>query len=48
MQALATTGALVALADSRVKDIERDGIAKYVDAQELVPNDRAGGNSRSF
>ena len=37
MQALVTTGALVALADGRVKDIERDELLSYVDAQDLVP-----------
>ena len=36
MQALATTGALVALADGRVKDIERDELLSYVDAKDLV------------
>ena len=37
MQALVTTGALVALADGRVKDIERDELPSYVDAKDLVP-----------
>ena len=37
MQALATAGALVALADGRVKDIERDELLSYVDAKDLVP-----------
>ena len=37
MQALVTTGALLALADGRVKDIERDELLSYVDAQNLVP-----------
>jgi tellurite resistance protein len=37
MQALVTTGALVALADGRVKDIERYELLSYVDAQDLVP-----------
>jgi len=36
MQALVTTGALVALADGRVKDIERDELLSYVDAKDLV------------
>jgi tellurite resistance protein len=47
MQALATTGAFVALADGRVKDIERDELLSYVDAQGLVPT-IAQQNSRSF
>ena len=37
MQALVTAGAFVALADGRVKDIERDELLSYVDAQDLVP-----------
>ena len=37
MQALVTTGALLALADGRVKDIERDELLSYVDAKDLVP-----------
>ena len=36
MQALVTTGALVALADGRVKNIERDELLSYVDAKDLV------------
>ena len=36
IQALVTTGALVALADGRVKDIERDELLSYVDAKDLV------------
>ena len=37
MQALVTAGAFVALADGRVKDIERDELLSYLDAQDLVP-----------
>ena len=47
MQALVTAGAFVALADGRVKDIERDELLSYVDAQDLVPT-IAQQNSRSF
>ena len=36
MQALVTTGAFVALADGRVKDVERDELLSYVEAQDLV------------
>ena len=37
MQALVTTGALVALADGHVKDVERHELLSYVDANDLVP-----------
>ena len=37
MQAVVTAGAFVALADGRVKDIERDELLSYLDAQDLVP-----------
>ena len=47
MQALVTAGAFVALADGRVKDIERDELLSYVDAQDLVPT-IAQQNSRGF
>jgi tellurite resistance protein len=36
MQALVTAGALVALADSRVAAIERDGLVNFIDRQGLV------------
>jgi tellurite resistance protein len=38
MQALVTAGAFVALADGRVKDVERDELLSYVEAQDLVPS----------
>jgi tellurite resistance protein TerB len=37
MQALATAGALVALADGRVEAIERDELVNFIDQQGLVP-----------
>jgi tellurite resistance protein len=37
MQALATAGALVALADGRVQAVERNEFVNYVDRQGLVP-----------
>jgi len=37
MHVLVTAGAFVALADGRVKDIERDELLSYLDAQDLVP-----------
>src|SRR6478672_10335795 len=36
MQALVTAGAFVALADGRVKDVERDELLSYVEAHDLV------------
>ena len=37
MQALATAGALVALADGRVETLERDELVNFVDRQGFVP-----------
>jgi tellurite resistance protein len=37
MQALVTAGAFVALADGRVKDVERAELLSYVEGQDLVP-----------
>ena len=37
MQALVTAVAFIALADGRVKDVERDELLSYVEAQDLVP-----------
>jgi tellurite resistance protein TerB len=46
MQALATAGALVALADGRVDAVERDELVNFIDRQGLVPtisNDEVAG-----
>jgi len=46
VQALATAGALVALADGRVDAVERDELVNFIDRQGLVPtisNDEVAG-----
>jgi tellurite resistance protein len=37
MQGLVTAGALVALADGRVEEIERDELLNFIDRQQLAP-----------
>jgi len=37
MQGLVTAGALVALADGRVEEVERDELLNFIDRQQLAP-----------